>query len=407
MRRVFLALVLLVAVIAPAAAQRMSVLGAGGVLAAAPSNSIAVSCPGTGSTSSTIACSGTYTGTAPSTSGWTYSWNSTCSGSGTPTVSGISGGTITTITVTTPGSACTGTVTLTDNLSDSANSGSVVISAPGYTGPGDLTTYKFWYGLRAYSAAVAAAGTQPMINVVRASDSHSCDILPATNGDLGLTANCSTGGDNGQSAASFKGASTFAPATWYDQTGNGLNATAGATKTELLLSNASCPSAGKPCIGFYGGDRAFHLSSVGTMTSPQSLSAVVWNYQPGGFGTSEVLRWNDGASLSLQFSGSNQIQLYAGSLVNATASDNAWHASEAVANGASSVIMVDGTDTTGTAGTNAPAGTNGFLGCDPNGGAPTNCFAGYITEAGGAVGTAWSSGTRTSIDSNAHTYWGF
>ncbi len=102
-----------------------------GVTITGVSNSITLSCPGTASTSATLACSGTYAGTAPTTTGWTYTLNTTCSGSGTPTVIGIGGGNITSISVPTPGSGCTGTLSVTDNLGSSATSGSVVISAPG------------------------------------------------------------------------------------------------------------------------------------------------------------------------------------------------------------------------------------------------------------------------------------
>lgn len=114
------------------------------------SNSIAVSCPGTATPSASIVCSGTYTGTAPTTSGWTYAWNTTCSGSGTPTVSGISGNVITSITIATP-SACAGTVTVTDNspLSNIATSGTVTIAAPG-----PLTLNTFEAGLVGQSGAV-------------------------------------------------------------------------------------------------------------------------------------------------------------------------------------------------------------------------------------------------------------
>lgn len=74
----------------------------------------------------------------------------------------------------------------------------------GYTGPGDVVAgATAWYGLRAYSAAVAATGTQKAVKIRRASDDHLCDVLIATSGLLGNTANCGTGGDNGQSVAAF------------------------------------------------------------------------------------------------------------------------------------------------------------------------------------------------------------
>lgn len=108
----------------------------------------------------------------------------------------------------------------------------------GYTGPGDVATFTFWGGLRAYSAAVATAGTQAAVNVRRASDSHTCDILVNASGLLGNTANCSTGGDNAQAVASFIAATTGLVVTVYDQTGSGVSCTQATTskQPQLLLS---------------------------------------------------------------------------------------------------------------------------------------------------------------------------
>ncbi len=106
-------------------------IGGGGGGGGGGGNSITVSCPGSGSTGSTIACTGTYAGTAPATTGWTYSWNTTCTGTGAPTVSGVGGGTITSITVATPASGCAGTLTFVDDLGSTTPSGSVTITGGG------------------------------------------------------------------------------------------------------------------------------------------------------------------------------------------------------------------------------------------------------------------------------------
>ena len=83
-----------------------------------------------------------------------------------------------------------------------------VVPVSSYQGPGNVQSGALvWVGTRAYSGA-SAAGHGKIANVVRASDSHSCDFLAATNGSVGNTANCSSGGDNGQSALTWATRST-------------------------------------------------------------------------------------------------------------------------------------------------------------------------------------------------------
>lgn len=105
-----------------------------------------------------------------------------------------------------------------------------VISSVSYTGPGDIVAgWKAWYGLRAFSAAVAATGTQKSGNVRNGTTAETCDILIATSGLLGLTANCS-GSSSGETPSAFCTSGSCFITEWYDQTGNGNNvsqATAG------------------------------------------------------------------------------------------------------------------------------------------------------------------------------------
>ncbi len=55
-----------------------------------------------------------------------------------------------------------------------------------YQGPGDITAFTAWYGLRAYSAAVAATGTQKAVDL-RRNDGATCTALIGSNGDIDLT----------------------------------------------------------------------------------------------------------------------------------------------------------------------------------------------------------------------------
>lgn len=78
----------------------------------------------------------------------------------------------------------------------------------GYTGILDIFAgADACFSLRSCSAAYAT-GSNPAINVRRGTDSHLCDILITSAGAVGNTANCGTGGDNGQSATAFAGTDT-------------------------------------------------------------------------------------------------------------------------------------------------------------------------------------------------------
>lgn len=111
---------------APAAADDMLLLGVGQQKVAV-ANTLAFTSLPNGATSSTVACSGTYTGTAPS------SFTSATYGgglSGSPTLTGVtfSGGTWS-ATCPTPSGAGTGTLAVTTNLSTTATSPSATFSA--------------------------------------------------------------------------------------------------------------------------------------------------------------------------------------------------------------------------------------------------------------------------------------
>ena len=108
-------------------------------------------------------------------------------------------------------------------------------AAPGYTGPGDTIAFTAWYGLRAYSAAVAAAGTQPLIRIRNTSTSELCDVLVASNGGMGLTSNC-TGAGAGQTVAAFCGGVDCKVHTVYDQVAG--NACVGATTCNVVQATA-------------------------------------------------------------------------------------------------------------------------------------------------------------------------
>jgi hypothetical protein len=115
-----------------------------------------------------------------------------------------------------------------------------------YTGVFDVSGSQWpdYYALRAASAAIAAAGTQLLVNVRATATTPAnvlCDIVVASNGGLGLTANCSTGSYNGQAAATFcaSGSGSCVIQTLYDQGSGAHNLGSGNSATLVFSCNGA------------------------------------------------------------------------------------------------------------------------------------------------------------------------
>lgn len=258
----------------------------------------------------------------------------------------------------------------------------------GYTGPGDIVSgAKSWYGLRAYSAAVAATGTQKAVNVTRASDSHTCDILIATNGDLGSTAAACT---DGVVAAATWCSSICTINTWYDQSGNGFNASTSSDPGSTLVF--SCQG-GKACTAGSGA-QSLNVASFTTLAQPLTISAVA--IRTSGTSQSDILV----GSVGVYFKGADTLAAYFGAEPTVAATDNVWHALQFVVNDAvASSIRVDGTANTGqTMGTSS---LDAYQIWRQSGG---SFLTGKIAEVG-VWPLAFTSGQQTSMCGNQNTYY--
>jgi hypothetical protein len=409
--------------------------------------------------------SGTYTGAAQSS--YTGAWNAPCSGSSTITPVTATGGAFS-ITATPPASTSgTCTLTITDNLGGTATSPGVTISGGSYVGPGDIKTYSEWWGLRAYSAAEAAAATAKIVNVSRVTDSHTCDFIVATNGGFGVTANCSTGGDNGQSLATFAGtdvtgtggitgstltlpgahigdvisgsgvliatyitsgssptwqvsithtvASTTLTATrglaivkLYTRTGTGHDQLQnGALNPVYLLPNGS-PTGLLPAVGasYTPSPGSGMVVTITAISQPFSLSAVAIAYA--GLGAEQyVISGYNGTGAGLisfdEGGTANNTRLYCGSDLNVTSTDGNWHAMQGVCNGTSSRFSIDSITPTTGNAGTTSTSTQILLAAE---GANTQPLNGLFEEAG-VVASATSTGDDTSLIANERAYWGF
>jgi hypothetical protein len=209
--------------------------------------------------------------------------------------------------------------------------GSAAVVAVAYSGPGNVVAgAKIFWGLRAYTAALANAGatTTPVIDVRGVGTGTGCTIyLKGTGtGDLDLT----TAGAGGVGNQCSGGATTFCTVTntsctvskIYDQTGSGnhaIQATAG--KQPTLTFN--CFS-GKPCLTFVGG--AAVLADAGFADASASFSMAADFQNVAGVNSQIIMGAPNGAIITDQSGAPNTFLIYAqGITVNVTAAADGDH----------------------------------------------------------------------------------
>lgn len=279
-------------------------------------------------------------------------------------------------------------------------------AAPAYTGPGDIVaSATAWWGLRAYSAAKAAA-TVAAVNLRRSSDSHTCDIKVTTAGDLGtVTSGCSTGGDNGSTASTWCAVSAGScfVTKMYDQT---AGAACGGSCDVLQATTANQPAfvfsclGSHPCIQSSTGTTLLQSAANFTPNASATVTLSVVANRAVGTGNPPYVEENAVNRIQGRNTVANSWQLAAtsGNLFG-VANDAAWHAANALLEGASSAFNVDGTETTVTMTNSTAAGRMIFPG-----GLTSNTVD--LTEGGVWDNIAFSSGNRTSMCHNQFTYWG-
>ncbi len=227
-----------------------------------------------------------------------------------------------------------------------------------FAGLGNLglgPAFAYWSCGRAYNLAQATAGN-PTCDVVRASDSASCTINLASAGFADTTtAYCNS---NTQTITQFCNATTCKVSKAYDQSwstncGAGpsaCDATQGTDASRPVLNLAGTGS--KICMTFAGGQSlstSTTFNATNGVIQPFTITAV--SKRTGG--TTNFADIFGASSNALQFlynNAVNQVGPYAGTLGAAqqvAATDNTSHALQAIYNTTSSVMVVDGTATTG------------------------------------------------------------
>jgi hypothetical protein len=261
-----------------------------------------------------------------------------------------------------------------------------------YTGPGDIVTFAGWWSAaRAYSTAYATAGS-PMMDLVDQAGAHPITISALANGKANVAAI--------NSWVTANSVTTVYVVKLYDQSGHGMHM----ANSTIAPTAAAAPRLtvnafnGLPAVKFNNSaspnDRLDSITLY-ARSQPFSMSAV--SIRTGAAGYVSILA-SAGASPSFLYnSGANQVVLYGGNVAPiVTASDGALHALQAVFNGASSNITVDGV-----AGTPADCGSSVFGGnaltIGQFGGASLD---GSICEVGVYSGDFTSS--ITALNSNQH-----
>jgi hypothetical protein len=270
-----------------------------------------------------------------------------------------------------------------------------------YHGPGDVSgvgAATAAWGLRAFTAAIAAAGTQVLVNLRRDSDNATVDILVASSGGLGLTTNAAGGAVNGVSVSVFKGSANLFIPKIYDQSGNGFDMTQAnaAIQPALILSVLGS----LPVMRFSGAPQ--YLTMAGTLTQAQPFTVSVVASRTGRIGSQGAAVGSSSANGLSGFSGTNLGFMYAGSAATTSVADSTFHALQYVFNGASSDLNVNGSSNTVNPGTGNLSAVNMYFGDDSG----SNIFAGDIYE-GMLFSSAFSPTTSSSLSANQRAWCGF
>jgi hypothetical protein len=177
---------------------------------------------------------------------------------------------------------------------------------PSYTGPLDIVSgATAFYALRAGSAAIAAAGTQKLVNIRRASDNVDCDFLVASSGGFGVTtATCNSSTQGGLSYSAFMPSDGTASCTLAGTAA----ACTGATGTVHINDVVTGTGLTQPCIVASASNTAPTIEIAGTTTSCGSVGvAETFTFQVAGFITELYDQSGNSANVT-QATAANQAQ---------------------------------------------------------------------------------------------------
>lgn len=272
-------------------------------------------------------------------------------------------------------------------------------AAASYVGPGDLKPgATAWYSCAfAYSAAYAAS-LGNACGLTRSSDSATCIEKVSENGlgdvTVGTPCNSAASGTCSVSlpctVTTFCLSTTCHVTTLYDQTGNGVTQTC--TATTMVLSSPF------PTIVIASGAGGDCSGTISSTPQPITFSAVAKEVGPG----KALMSTYQGIQPLFDYNAANTIRAFTGNgNFTTTFSDGSYHSGQAVFNGASSSITVDGGTTTGSLG--APISTSTVLEVGSSGALDDGSDN---WGEGGMWPVAFSGSDLTAVGHNECTRWG-
>jgi hypothetical protein len=254
-----------------------------------------------------------------------------------------------------------------------------------FTGPGDIVSFNWWTGLRAYSAATA--GTKA-INLCDDTGANCSDI--STNASTGVLNAPGTHGANNCNTSA-----TCRIATFYDKVGTD-DCTQATNANRATLNFTGGPGGAFAAAVFVRASSESYpcgTSPPSPTAQPFSISSV--SERTGTTGSFNTVMSVGGADV-LYNSGANACGGYAGAvLVDSThCADNAYHAAQVLYSTTGSVVIDGNTAVTGSIGSGAPSGAY-TIGTGIGG-----LLDGRFLEAGVAAGD--QSASFNALNSNQH-----
>lgn len=291
-----------------------------------------------------------YTGATPAASGGVlaYTFSETGSLPTGLTISSVTG--VISGTPSVSGSFTNIQVKVTDSALTVANCGTAftLVIAPSFQGPGDVVSGATAWGscARVYNASLASTATSLCDLVDSAAPTVTiCTLRGTSTGFVDLTAYCPGSVTPAAKCAAATGAICNVQKV-YDQTGTGNHWTnvTSASQPRLTFSALN----GLPGLTFAQASASTINTAAVTFNQPFSFSGV---YKRTSTTNGENVLAGQGSSVGFGPGGSaNVAGVQAPSELTVAATDNTFHAVEAVANGVSSAIVADGTAATGTTG---------------------------------------------------------
>lgn len=275
--------------------------------------------------------------------------------------------------------------------------GSVGITAapPAYTGPGDLATFTGFYSFRCYNQAMATGSTK-VINITRASDSTSTDIV------------CKNTGDFDTATASSFCNSTTCTGWFYDQVGGGLPLSSPVDTFPTLTFN--CINTSLPCWKATGSGNIFMMSAASYTPTQTILSIYSVAYRASG-STAAIPFMQVNGSLGNYFRSRGGVadnwQAVSGGVdgncINVTATDGAAHLGIFIGAAGSSTFAIDG----GSAGTGTCTGTTSAGRIGSFAGQTSSTDEARIYEEGFKdSATSFTGPEQANLHTNVSAYWG-